>query len=911
MASDKDQKLKEVNPNTDNELSDWLETERIITEMLQVTTRHLPLHDTLQQCLDVLLKTTWLRVEDKAGIFLVDNDGQTLRLFVDHNLGAEILTRCARVPFGHCLCGRAAVAKTIQHADCIDGRHDVRFDTMEPHGHYNVPILHEKKVLGVVVLYLPHGFKYSASEVTFLESAANILSLVIQVRGYESGLEDKIAERTRQLEEKVEDGKQKAAALHKSESRLTELLELVPEAIISINEEGLICLFNKSAETLFGYDKQEMIGRALEQLLPVRFRHAHPDKIQNFSKSKITSQIMSQRSEIIGLKKDGTEFSARGSISNLRFDGSNLYTVLIQDITEQKKTARVLQEQNEELRKRDAILKAQNQRFDAAISAMSHGLAMFDGNENIIISNERYATIYGLVPGQIKPGMSLAEIIEVRTENGCYIGENPGIYKDEMKNLADSKDGKPRTYVLSDGRHVEIRNHLMTNEGWLSIQEDVTDRYKSEKKIKFLADYDTLTGLPNRTQTHDTLQAAIEQARKNDTKLALLYIDLDGFKEVNDTLGHPVGDHVLNEIGTRLKKFLGETITVGRLSGDEFVMIVKEFNYLPYLERLADRICADLAAPIHVEHDVIVLSASVGISIGPPANSQVDTFIQFSDLALYQAKADGGNRHCFFEEKMYARAKERQRMAADLRTAIQRNELILHYQPQIDLRTGNVSGYEALVRWQHDELGMVSPFQFISLAEETGQISEIGEWVLRTACKYAAGWPNKEKISVNLSPVQFKRQDVSTMVKRVLWETGLQPERLELEITESVLIQSTDSVIITLRTLAEMGISIALDDFGTGFSSLSYLTTFPFNKIKIDKSFIDNLGKDSEVTAIVAMIIGLGRNLDTVIVAEGIEEFRQHELLRASGCDQGQGFLYGRPEALILNENHFDLSKVA
>lgn len=259
---------------------------------------------------------------------------------------------------------------------------------------------------------------------------------------------------------------------------------------------------------------------------------------------------------------------------------------------------------------------------------------------------------------------------------------------------------------------------------------------------------------------------------------------------------------------------------------------------------------------------------------------------------------------------MYAESKERQRIATDLRTAIRNNELVLHYQPQIEMKSGKIIGYEALVRWQHDELGQISPLDFIGLAEETGQINEIGEWVLKTACEYAVTWPNNEKVSVNLSPVQFKRQDIITMVKKILWETGLEPERLELEITESVLIQSTDSVIITLRTLAEMGISIALDDFGTGFSSLSYLTTFPFNKIKIDKSFIDDLGKDTETTAVIAMIVGLGRSLNTVITAEGIENSNQHELLRASGCDQGQGYLYGKPlpEILEITEQKIKLN---
>jgi len=852
----------------------------------------------------------------------------------------------------------------------------------------------------------------------------------------ETDLEKLVAERTRQLNEEMEKGRNQTLALHKSESRLTELLELVPEAIISINEKGVVCLFNKSAEILFGYSKQEMIGSSLERLMPTRFRESHQAKVRGFSVSKVTTQVMSQRNDILGLKKDGTEFPAHGSISKLHFDGSDLYTVLIQDISEQKNTARALRNHNDELRARDVILntqnrrfdaaltnipvglsmydsdrklivsnekyaevyglspdmikpgmsmqevvdvriqngffpgdtpedyrqeraewtqanednvkihslndgrfienrnhlmfdggwlsthddvterviaetemKEQNQRLDAAISAMAHGLAMFDGDGKIIISNERYATIYGLPADLIKPGMTLQEVVELRIEKGCHIGDTPQDYEEKMRKLRDSKSGKPKTFVLSDGRHIEIHNQSMANGGWLSVHDDVTDRYKAENKIKYLADYDTLTDLPNRTQINETLKKAIRQSLKTKAKMALLYIDLDGFKEVNDTLGHPIGDRVLIEVGSRLSELLSETIVAGRISGDEFVMIVKEFNYQPYLERLADRICAALAAPIHVEHDVIVLSASIGISMGPPANGDADTLTQFSDLALYQAKADGGNCYRFFEDKMYVRAKERQRMAADLRTAIQKNELILHYQPQVCLRTGKINGYEALVRWQHEELGMISPFQFIGLAEETGQISEIGEWVLKTACEYALSWPNKEKISVNLSPVQFKRQDVSTMVKRVLWETGLDPQRLELEITENVLIHSTDSVIIVLRSLAEMGVSIALDDFGTGFSSLSYLTTFPFNKIKIDKTFIDDLGKDSEVTAIVAMIVGLGRSLDTVITAEGIEEFRQHELLRASGCDQGQGYFYGRPQPLILEQNKLDLRK--
>ncbi|MBL4644887.1 MAG: PAS-domain containing protein, partial [Rhizobiales bacterium] len=470
-----------------------------------------------------------------------------------------------------------------------------------------------------------------------------------------------------------------------------------------------------------------------------------------------------------------------------------------------------------------------NEQIYAAITAMSHGISMYDGDQKIIVSNDRYASIYKLDPDVIKPGMSLNDIMELRIANGCHIGKQQQEYREALADVIANRTNRPRTYNLNDGRIVEIRDIPMAEGGFLTIHEDVTERYEIEKKIKHLANYDTLTGLPNRAQIHVIIQDTVDQARADNTDMALLYIDLDGFKEVNDTLGHPVGDFVLNMVGSRLSDLADDNLFAGRLSGDEFIVVVKAFDNRHALGELASKLCGILAKPIHTDHNVIDISACIGIAVGPTADGSIETLIQYSDLALYEAKADGSNSIRFFEEKMYAQAKTRQLMAANLRNAIRDDELLLHYQPQIDMRTRDIIGYEALVRWQHDEHGLVSPNQFIGLAEETGQISEIGEWVLRTACQYALTWPNKEKVSVNLSPVQFKRQDVVTMVKKVLWETGLDPKRLELEITENVLIQSTDSVIITLRMLAEAGVSIALDDFGTGYSSLSYLQTFPFN----------------------------------------------------------------------------------
>lgn len=548
-------------------------------------------------------------------------------------------------------------------------------------------------------------------------------------------------------------------------------------------------------------------------------------------------------------------------------------------------------------------LVAHNERVDVALETIAQGLCMFGPDRKIIVSNDLYAEIYGISPELIKPGMEQQEILELRIENGTYSGSSPDEYLQSrrLKLPSHHNHNDAKIHHLRDGRYIEIRDHPLPDGGWLSTHEDVTERYLSEKKIQYLANYDSLTGLPNRTQIQDILQCAIDKALENGTRMALLYVDLDGFKEVNDTLGHPIGDSVLKQIGVRIGALQSETISVGRLAGDEFIVVVEGSDNVDVLRHIGDQICTALAETIQVDHNVIDISASVGISFGPPANGKADTFLQYSDLALYQAKADGGNSYSFFEKTMLQQAQSRQRLAVDLRAAVANNELRLHYQPQVDMRTGSINGYEALVRWQHPELGLIYPDQFIGLAEDTGQICALGEWCLRTACEYAMGWPGEEKISVNLSPVQFKRQNILAMVETVLRETGLPAERLELEITESVLIIGVDSVTTTLRTLVDMGVSIALDDFGTGFSSLSYLTTFPFSKIKIDKSFVDDLVSGSEVTPIIRMIIGLGRSLNATITAEGIETSNQHVLLRAAGCHQGQGYIYGRPQPEILD----------
>jgi diguanylate cyclase (GGDEF)-like protein len=424
----------------------------------------------------------------------------------------------------------------------------------------------------------------------------------------------------------------------------------------------------------------------------------------------------------------------------------------------------------------------------------------------------------------------------------------------------------------------------------------IRERWLAEDQIRYLALHDSLTGLPNRVQLRQHLDRAIARSRRHNQLMAVLCLDLDRFKDVNDTLGHPTGDALLEEVAARLKSNVREIDLVGRLGGDEFAVVAEDLDAAEGAVRLARRLCTALAELYQVNGHEVSTSASIGIALGPVDGTSGETLMKEADLALYRAKQDGRNTFRFFEPAMDAALQKRRQLENDLRRALRKNELYLDYQPQFDLESGTLTGYEAMVRWWHPTDGDMSPSTFIPIAEETGLITPLGEWILRTACGYAATWERDLTLAVNLSPAQFKTQDIEALVKKVLAETGLEPNRLELEITEATLLQNTDAVVETLTRLDQIGVSIAMDDFGTGYSSLSYLTRFPVKKIKIDRSFIDTLGVSPQTSAIVSSIVGLGQSLHVIITAEGVETEDQAELLKQWGCDQVQGFYYGRPE---------------
>lgn len=427
----------------------------------------------------------------------------------------------------------------------------------------------------------------------------------------------------------------------------------------------------------------------------------------------------------------------------------------------------------------------------------------------------------------------------------------------------------------------------------------IRERWQAEDKIRYLAMHDSLTGLPNRLQFHQHLEHAIARGRRHDTTMAVFGLDLDRFKHVNDTLGHAAGDALLEEVAARLKETVREADVVGRMGGDEFAVIAENIGAPEEAMQLARRICTALSAPYKLNGHEVTTSASVGIALGPLCGQPSDVLMQNADLALYRAKQDGRSTFRFFEPAMDAALQRRRRLENDLRNAIRKNQLYLDYQPQFGLSDGGLSGYEALVRWWHPTEGEIPPSTFLPIAEETGLIVPLGEWILKTACSYALGWPPETRLAVNLSSAQFKTQDVYSLVRRVLAETGLEAQRLELEITESTILENTDAVIETLTKLDQLGVSIAMDDFGTGYSSLSYLTRFPVKKIKIDRSFIDTLGSNPQTSAIVSSIVGLGQSLHVTITAEGVETEGQAAMLKRWGCDQVQGYYYGHPEAEV------------
>ena len=430
--------------------------------------------------------------------------------------------------------------------------------------------------------------------------------------------------------------------------------------------------------------------------------------------------------------------------------------------------------------------------------------------------------------------------------------------------------------------------------GWVATHEDITARRQAEKQIAYLARHDTLTDLPNRARLREWLTHALTQSHRG-RPLAVLHIDLDHFMTLNDSLGHPIGDELLRAVGERLRANVGDNDLVARIGGDEFAVALSDIAAASDAAAITTRICDAIRVPYEIAGHTLMVDSSVGISLAPDDGSDADALIKNADLALSRAKSEGRGIYRFFEPEMDARTQARRKIELALKNALPRDEFELFYQPIVNLKTNQITSFGALLRWHHPERGLILPTEFVPVAEEIGLIAPIGDWVIYQSCKEAATWPEHLKVAINLSPAHLARSNIIALITGALAAARLPANRVELEVTEAVLLHATENTLATLHQLRDMGVRIALDDFGTGYSSLSYLRSFPFDKLKIDRSFIKDIGENEESVAIIEAIAKLARALNVTTTAEGVETEQQLREIRRPSFTEMQGFLFSQP----------------
>ena len=542
--------------------------------------------------------------------------------------------------------------------------------------------------------------------------------------------------------------------------------------------------------------------------------------------------------------------------------------------------------------------------LQTVLNNLSQGVLLFDSETRLIFCNRRYVEMYGLLPDVARPGHFLRDLLAYRIQTGTFC-EDPDDYIVRLREGIAGGETFTHVVTLGDGRTFSVVSKPIAGGGWLATHEDITERQRSEQQVAHMARHDALTDLPNRVLLRERLEHELKRVKRGEC-LAVLCLDLDQFKSVNDALGHPIGDELLKLVAERLRGCTREPDTVARLGGDEFAIIMTQMTQPTDAAALSKRIRESVIKPYQIEGHQIVTDISIGVSVAPFDAIEAEPLLRNADMALYGAKADGRGTYRFFEPEMNTRMKVRRELEMDLRKALVGKEFELHYQPLVNLQTNAVNGFEALLRWNHPKRGLVPPADFIPVAEETGLIIPLGEWVLKAACYEAVGWPDHIKVAVNLSPAQLSNRNLLNVVKGALAETGMPPHRLQLEITETVLLQDTFATLATLHELRKLGIQVALDDFGTGYSSLSYLRSFPFDKIKIDRSFIQDLSKGAEPRAIVQAVANLAKSLKMASTAEGVETHQQREMLQSIGCTEMQGYLFSRARPASEIRQYFD-----
>ncbi len=556
---------------------------------------------------------------------------------------------------------------------------------------------------------------------------------------------------------------------------------------------------------------------------------------------------------------------------------------------------RLFAKQLQRLALRNTQLEEARRQLDLAMTNISQGMCFFDGRQRLLVCNQRFGEIYNLPPAAMQPGVLYSKLVELWFAAGGPAGLTAEDYLRSNAQISRSGVLHQSILELADGRTVAIHRQPMPDGGWVATHEDITERRRAEEQIKFLARHDLLTGVPNRALLMERLQLLLAGTRRG-PGFAVLFLDLDRFKAVNDTLGHAAGDELLQGVAKRLLATARDCDTVARLGGDEFVVLQTGVQTPQAAAVLAERIIDEIAKPYTIGADEVIIGVSIGIEVAFSDYPSAADLLKNADMALYIAKAEGRGTFRFFEPEMDASAQRRHALERDLRCALERDEFVLHYQPFVDAQSGQACGFEALLRWNHPVRGLVGPGDFVGVAEDCGLIIPIGEWVIRQACREAARWPDGFNVAVNLSPIQFRVPHLVDVVRDALKDARLPAHRLEVEITESVLLQSNSRNMAVMNEFHKLGVGVVMDDFGVGYSSLSYLLQFPFQRLKIDRCFVKELGTSRDAASVVRAILGLCRDLGIGTIAEGVETAAQLDILQAEGCPILQGYLFSRPK---------------
>jgi len=665
-----------------------------------------------------------------------------------------------------------------------------------------------------------------------------------------------------------------------SESRRKAILESALEAVVSVDADGVIAEFNPAAERMFGHSRAAALGRRfIELLVPPAWRARHEAAFERYL-STGDGPTLGRRVEVPALRADGTEFPVELTAIPMDSRSQTLFTAFLRDISDRR--------QAEEARLQ---LSAIVESSDDAIVGNS-----LDGT--ILTWNNGAERIYGYTAEEAV-GRSIAMLAppERAREVMVMLGKiGLGERVEHYETCRVRKDGSPIQVSLTVS---PVKDATGRTVGASAIARDITERKKAEEEVRRLAFHDTLTDLPNRLLFQDRLAVAIAQARRSRTHVAVIFVDLDGFKRINDSLGHSAGDDLLRRVADRIRSCLREADTVARFGGDEFVVLVPGIASSDDAERIGDKLLKAMRTPFGIDRRKLEVTASLGISVYPGDGRDGRTLLRNADRAMYRAKEGGRDNLQLYKAALSPVALERLALERQLRDAMGQGDLVVHYQPFVDLESGEIRGAEALIRWQHPSLGLLEPSEFVSLAESSGLIVPIGRWILRTACEQARSWRTRGhpglRIAVNLSSREFLQPDLVETVRETLRTVGLDSTSLDLEITESSALHNPERVVDTLSDLRSLGVTIAMDDFGTGYSSLSHLRSLPIDRLKIDQSFVRDVASHRGDAAIATAVIAMAHSLEMSVVAEGVETVPQLAFLRARRCDEMQGYLVSRP----------------